>query len=155
MTGKTPTPARGIRSQPPPAWLMRHIANPVVRLIARSPLARWTGSLTVLTFTTRRTERQLRIPVLAHQVGPSLLVFTDARWAANFRDQRPVTLIRRGRRHHGQASLSDDFRETSTALRAVLQQVATPRRLGLTIDKQYQPTDDDLAALRRMIRISI
>ena len=155
MTDKTPTPAHGIRSQPPPAWLMRHIANPVVRLIALSPLARWTGSLTVLTFTTRRTGRQLRIPVLAHHLGPSLLVFTDAPWAANFGDPRPVTLIRRGQRHHGKASLSDDPRETSTALRAVLQQVATPRRLGLAIDPQYQPTDDDLAAMRRMIRISI
>jgi hypothetical protein len=154
MSGTTP-PARGIRSQPPPARLMRHVINPVVRMVVRSPLARWTGDLTLLIFTTRRTGRRLQVPVLAHQLGPSLLVFTDAGWAANFRESRPVTLICRGRRHHGQAVLSDDPRETAAALRAVLQQPTNPRRLGLTIQPAYQPTDAELAALRRMIRISV
>jgi hypothetical protein len=49
----------------------------------------------------------------------------------------------------------DDPRDAATALRAVLRQLPSPRRLGLVIDPQHQPTDDELAALRRMIRIFI
>jgi hypothetical protein len=155
MTRTTPPPTPGIRSQPPPAWLMRRLVNPAVRLLARSPLARWTGDLTLLTFTTRRTGRRLHIPVLAHRLGPDLLVFTDAGWAANFRAGRPVTLVRRTRRHRGWAVLSDDPGETATALRAALDKPTSPRRLGLAIEAAYRPTDADLATLRRMIRISI
>jgi hypothetical protein len=127
MTGTTPQ-GRGIRSQPPPARLMRYLVNPVVRLVARSPLARWTGDLTLLDFTTRRTGRRLRIPVIAHRLGPSLLVFTDAGWAANFRESRPVTLTRHGHRRDGRAILSDDPGETAAALRAVLEKPTDPRR---------------------------
>jgi hypothetical protein len=151
---RPPAPTPGIRSQPPPAWLMHRIVNPVVRLVARSPLARWTGDLTLLTFTTRRTGRRLQIPVLAHQLGPNLLVFTDAAWAANLRQARPVTLVRRGHRHHGEAILIDDPGDTATALRAVLQRSRSPRRLGLAIEPGYQPTDTDLTGLRQMIHIS-
>jgi hypothetical protein len=134
---------------------MRRVVNPVVRRVAVSPLAHSTGSLTLLTFTTRRTGRHLQIPVLAHQLDSSLLVFTDATWAANFRGGRAVTVTRRGHHHRGEARLSEDPRETAAALRAVLRQLPSPRRLGLAIDPQHQPTDDELAALRRMIRVFI
>ena len=134
---------------------MRHLVNPVVRLVTRSPLARWTGDLTLLIFTTRRTDRLLRVPVLAHQLGPSLLVFTDAGWAANFREPRPLTVIRRGRRHQAQAVLNDDPMQTAAALRAVLHRPTNPRRLGLAIEPAYQPSDAELAALRQMIRIFV
>ena len=144
-------PQLGIRSRPPPAPLMRHVVNPAVRMIIRSPLARWTGNLTLLIFTTRRTGR--RLPVLAHKLGPALVVFTDRGWAANFRETRPVILICHGHRRHGHAVLSDDPAETAAALRAVLQQPTNPRRLGFKMHPAYRPTDTELANLRRMIRI--
>jgi hypothetical protein len=134
---------------------MRHVVNPVVRRVAFSPLARWTGALALLTFTTRRTGRHLQFPVLTHEVNSSLLVFTDAAWAANFRGGHAVTLTRRGHRYSGEAYLSEDPQETAAALRTALRQLPSPRRLGLVIDPQHQPTDDELATLRRMIRISI
>lgn len=155
MTPATPPHRSGIRSQPPPAWLMRHVVNPIVRRVALSPLAHWTGSLTLLTFTTRRTVRHLQFPVLTHQIDSSLLVFTDATWAANFRGGHAITLIRRGHRYSGEAYLVEDPQETAAALRTALRQLPSPRRLGLIIDPQHQPTDDELATVRRMIRISI
>lgn len=148
-------PHPGIRSEAPPAWLMRRLVNPVVRLVALSPLARWTGRLTVLTFVTRRTGRRLHVPVLGHRVGPDLVVFTDARWAANFRQSHPVTVSHGRRRQDGTAVLCADPTETAAALRAVLRRPTSPRRLGLSITPGYQPTDTELAALRQMLRISL
>lgn len=148
-------PERGIRSQPLPAWLMRRLVNPVVRLVALSPLARWTGQLMILTFVTGRTGRRLHVPVLGHQLGPNLVVFTDAGWAANFRQPRPVTVSRGGRRRDGTAVRCDDPTETAAALRAVLELPTSPRRLGLSITPGYRPTDSELATVRQMLRISI
>ena len=93
--------------------------------------------------------------MLLHRLGPDPLVFTNAGWAANFLDTQPVTVIRRGRRHHGQAVLCDDLGSTAAALRAVLAQQSSPRRLGLVVAPTPQPTDADLATLRRMICVSI
>ena len=155
MTSPPPSTRPAVRSQPPPALLMRRVVNPVARLVTRSPAARWTGDLALLEFTTGRTGRLLRIPVLIHHVGSQLLVFTDAGWAANFRSPRRVTLLHRGRRQHGWARLSADPAETATALRAALLRCRSPRRLGLSIDPGHQPTNADLSGLRQMIAIAI
>ena len=57
---------------------MCRVVNPAVRLVARTPVARWTGALILLSFVTRRTARRLQIPVLIPQLGPNLVVFSDA-----------------------------------------------------------------------------
>lgn len=149
-------PARpGIRSQPPPAWLLRHVVNPLTRSLLLSPLARWTGHLALLCFATRRTGRNVEIPVSIYEFDGSLVVFTGSPWAANFRGGRPVILIRRGRHLHGEGRLVEDPHETAVGLRTALGQVSSPTRLGLRLDTGYQPSNDELAKLRRMIRFTV
>jgi len=143
----------GIRTRRPPAALMRFLVNPVTRLVARTPWARRPGSLAVLTFTTRRTGRRRRIPVLVHRVGADTLVFTDATWAANFAGGRPLLLTRQGRTVPAIARLITNPAETAAGLRGALLEQGSPRRLGLVLDDGYRPSDAELAALRRMIRI--
>lgn len=83
----------------------------------------------------------------------SLLVFTDAAWALNFLGGRPVTVLGRGRELRGEALLVEDATETAAALRGVLGQVPSPRRLGLHIAPGHHPSDDELATVRRVVHL--
>lgn len=142
-----------VRSQPPPLWLMRRIVNPAARRIVASPLGRWTGPLLLLRFTGRRTGRRYEVPVVGHHLGESWHVFTPAAWAFNFEGGRTVTVVGGGQQRHGLGHLVDDTTETAAAIRRVLGQISSPRRLGLHINPGHHPTDDELTAVRRMIRL--
>ncbi|MCW2717279.1 MAG: hypothetical protein JWR81_1101 [Pseudonocardia sp.] len=144
-----------VRSQPPPLWLMYRVVNPTARRIVASPLGRWTGPVLLLRFTGRRTGRRLEIPVIGHHLGESLHVFTDAAWALNFEGGRTVTVIGRGQQRAAHGRLVDDPAETAAAMRRVLGQVPSPRRLGLHIDPGHRPSDNELAAVRRTISLSV
>lgn len=141
-----------VRSQPPPLWLMYRVVNPTARRIVASPLGRWTGPLLLLRFSGRRTGRRYEVPVIGHRLGESWHVFTDADWALNFDGGRALTVIGRGRQRATLGQLVDDPADTAAAMRRVLGKVPSPRRLGLRIDTGHDPTDDELAAVRRMIR---
>lgn len=130
---------------------MRYLVNPVVRLIARSPLDRWTGDLVVLRFTGHRSGCARSIPALAHPVGGRPHVFTDAPWAQNFRDGRAVVVRTRGHSQPCTGRLLPDA-EAVVALREVLRR-GSPRLLGLHLPAGAQPSDAELAALRRAIRL--
>ncbi len=144
-----------VRSQPPPLWLMYRIVNPLARLVVASPLGRWTGPVLLLRFTGRRTGRRYDVPVVGHQLGKSVYVFTDAAWALNFAGGRAVTVVGGGRRRAATGLLVDDPAEAAAALRRVLGDVPRPRRLGLHIDAGHHPTDSELAAVRRMVRLTV
>ena len=143
-----------VRSQPPPLWLMYRIVNPATRRLVASPLGRWTGPLLLLRFTGRRTGRRYEVPVVGHHLGESWHVFTDAAWALNFRGGRTVTVVGGGQQLQGLGYLVDDATETAAGMRLVLGQVPSPRRLGLHIDPSHRPSDDELTAVRRMIRLT-
>lgn len=128
--------------------------NPLTRTLLLSPIARWTGRLAILCFATRRTGHNVEIPVSIHEFDGSLVIFTGSPWAANFRGGRPVIVIRGGRTLHGEGRLVEDPHETAVGLRTALGQVSSPARLGLRIDTGYQPSNDELAKLRRMIRLT-
>lgn len=143
-----------MRSQPPPLWLMSRVVNPTARWIVASPLGRWTGPLLLLRFSGRRTGRRYEVPVIGHHLGESWHVFTDAAWALNFDGGRTLTVIGQGRQRTALGQLVDDPADTAAAMRHVLGSVPSPHRLGLHIDTGHDPTDDELAATRRMIRFS-
>ena len=133
---------------------MRWIVNPVIRTVLRSPAARWAGGLVLLEFTGRRTGRQLRVPVVGHPVGGVLHISTDAPWAANFRAGRAVQITARGRREAGHGVLIEDPGETAAVLRAVLE-TSSARAMGLVLPPDRSPTDAELCALRRIVRVTV
>jgi hypothetical protein len=149
MTAATSAP----RSAPPPRALMRWAVNPVVRAVLRSPAGRWTGGLVLLELTGRRTGRRLRIPVVGHPVDGVLHVSTDAPWAANFRGGAPVQVTSGARTWSGRGVLLEDPVETAQVLRAVLA-TSNARAMGLVLPADRDVTDDELCALRRIVRIS-
>lgn len=129
------------------------MVNPCVRALLSSPLGRQAGRLSLLRFTGRRTGRRYAVPVLVYDVDGEPTVFTDGAWAANFRGGHLVTVVGRGRGRTAVADLVQDPEAVGTALRAVLAEERSPRRLGLDIDAGHEPTDNELCAVRVMIRI--
>lgn len=146
-------PAAGVTSRPPPVWLLRHVVNPVMRRLLRSPLGRRMPSALLLEFRGRRTEAAYGVPVFGHDVEGSLTVFTDGGWRHNFTGGAPVTVHRRGRTYVCRGELITDRGIVGPALRAVLAAEASPLRLGLTIPAGHEPSDAELAAVRSMIRL--
>jgi hypothetical protein len=146
-------PQAPVRSAHPPAWVMR-VVNPVARAVARSPLGRRAGSLTVLHFEGRRSGKRYAVPVMTYENGGPV-VFTDARWAANFVGGAPVVVRRGGRTRTGFAGVVGDPHEAAEGLRAVLAGLRSPRGIGLVIDGDHVPTDAELNAVRTMIRLEL
>lgn len=145
--------ASPVRSQPPPVWLMRHVVNPTVRALVGSPLGRRTGRLSLLRFDGRRTGRVYAVPVIVHVVDGQPTVFTDGSWAANFRGGHPLTLVTGGLVHPAYAAVVDDPRIVGATIRSAIAQQGSARRLGLAIDAGHVPTDEELCAVRCMIRL--
>jgi len=141
-----------IRSLHPPRALMRHVVNPVVRGVLRSPAGRWTGSLLLLEFTGRRTGRRLCVPALGHPHDGAVYVMTDAPWAANFRGGARVVVHAQGRRSTWQGVLVEDRAEAAAAMRTTLAGSGA-RSMGLRMTRGEDPTDDELFAVRRSVRI--
>lgn len=142
-----------VRSQPPPVWLLRLIVNPVVPALTGTPVGGRMGRLSLLRFLGRRTGRTYAVPVLIHQIDGRETVFTDARWAANFRDGHAVTVVGRGMERSTTAELVEDPRIVGPALRTALDKDGHPRRLGLAIEPGHSPTDSEFGAVRSMILI--
>jgi hypothetical protein len=146
-------PDEHVRSVHPPAWVMR-VVNHVTRALAGSPLGGWFGSLAVLHFDGRRSGKRYAVPVMTYELnGP--VVFTDARWAANFAGGAPIVVRRGGRTRSGFAGVVADPHEAAEGLRAVLAGLRSPRGVGLAIDKDHVPTDAELNAARTMIRVEL
>ena len=143
-----------VQAAHPPEALMRHVVNPVMRTLLRSPLARWTGPLVLLEVTGRRTGRSLRIPVMGHWVDGVLHVSTDGRWTANLRGGAPMSVVQHGRRWAARGIVLEDPRETVAVLRAALGS-SSPRSMGLTgIPAGHEITNAEWLRLRRVVRIT-
>lgn len=154
MTLSAQPPTAPVRSQPPPRWLMTTVVNPFARRLV-PVLGRWSGPLVVLRFTGRRSGRTYEIPVVGHELDGATVVLTDAGWALNFRGGRPVTLLGAGRRRSGQAFLIETPDETIAAIRRVLAGLPSARALGLHIEPDHEPSDDELLAVRRVVRLPV
>jgi hypothetical protein len=131
---------------------MRRLVNPVVRTIARSPAARWTGELLLLEFTGRRTGRQLSVPVLGRRHGGALYALTDGTWAQNFSGGAPVRVTSRGRSRTTTGVLVTDPAEVAAVLRTAIA-AKGPRHVGLRLPPGWTGTDAELCSLRRAVRL--
>ncbi|MGW6696553.1 grhN [Nocardia sp. NPDC055049] len=151
-TGTTP-----VRLSPPPPQLMRLI-NPVVRrILATRLLGSRIRRQGMVEFTGRRTGRTLRIPVCLHHVDDETLIFTERPWRHNLVGGAPVTITHRGQIRHGHAVLLDAApARVGAAMRAAMDDGASPFELGLKVTRGYDPTADDLAAIARsIIRVDV
>jgi hypothetical protein len=143
-----------VQAAHPPEALMRHLVNPVMRTLLRSPLARWTGPLVLLEVVGRRSGRRLRIPVVGHWVDGVLHVSTDGRWTANFQGGATLHVVQHGHRWAGRAILLEDPQETVAALRAALG-TSSPRSMGLGgVPAGHEITAEEWLRLRRVVRIT-
>lgn len=143
-----------VRNVHPPEWLMKKIVNPINRTVGRSPLGRLMGPVVVLEFDGRKTGKQYAVPVMSYDYNGATVVFTDGRWAANFKGGAPVVVHRRGRKYSGSAELADRD-EVGAALRTVLAGLRSPRRVGLDVDAGHTPTDTELRSMRSLIRLNV
>jgi hypothetical protein len=131
---------------------MRRVVNPLVRHVLLRAARGRTGRLVVLEVVGRRSGRQLRIPVLGHDVDGRVHVFTDAAWAANFRGGRQCAVLIRGRRRAATGEVLPDA-EAAAALRRIIARDGE-RMLGLRIAAGADPTDDELSGARTAIRFA-
>lgn len=144
----------GVRSVHPRAWLMRRIVNPIVRTVARTPVGRRMSGIVVLQFEGRLSGRHYSIPAVVHPIEGQMVVFTDARWAANFRGGSALDVRHNGTRYSTTAQLIEDAPTTAALLRRVLE-TKKPRALGLSIDGGYAPTDEELSSARHAIILEL
>jgi hypothetical protein len=142
-----------VRNAHPPGWLM-HLANPLTRLVVRSPLGRRLDSLAVLSFDGRRSGKHYAVPAMTYDYDGAAVVFTDAGWAWNFEGGAPVAVQRGGHTSTGTALMADAA-DGAAGLRAVLANVSSPRKIGIAIDDGHVPTDAELASVRAMIRLEL
>src|SRR3954465_11209705 len=143
-----------VRNVHPPEWLMKSVVNPINRTVGRSRLGRLMGPVVVVEFDGRKSGKHYAVPVMTYGYEGATVVFTDGRWAANFKGGAPVVVHRRGRKYTGVAELAEQD-EVAAALRAVLADLRSPRRVGLEIDADHTPTDAELRSLRSLIRLNI
>lgn len=151
----TQTATTRVRLAPPPPAVMRMI-NPLVRRILTNPrLGRRIELKALLKFTGRRSGNTIRVPVCLHTIDGVPTVFTERPWRFNFAEAAPVTVTQRGRVRHGRAVLLPATpMQVGTAMRAALDNGASPFELGLKITGSYDPTIADLSTIARgVIRI--
>ena len=153
-------PVEGVE---PPKALAR-VVNPTVKALLRSPL-HWpfSGHLMLLSFRGRKTGSTYDIVVGRHEVDGALLVptgTTGRRWRLNFRGGAPTEVMIEGRRLSGRGELIEDPDEVARLHQLLLGRVGlkNARRLGLRLNVNRRPTDDELKAAlvsRGIVRIEL
>ncbi len=152
MEGKA-LPQPPVRNAPPPPWVVRYVANPLMRRLLPTRFGRWMPGMAVLRFRGRRTGNAYVVPAGIYDHAGAQFVFSESRWPANFRGGLPVEVVRRGVTTLEQGELVADPAVVGPAMRAVLAAGTSQRMLGIAIDKGHTPTDSELAAIRRAIVI--
>lgn len=90
-------PTAAVEPSHPPEVFLR-LANPVMRLLLRSPVGGpIRKQLMLLHFTGRKTGHRYDVPVTAHRINDELYSLTDARWRHNFRGGTDVNVTLDGR----------------------------------------------------------
>jgi F420H(2)-dependent quinone reductase len=126
---------------------MRHVINPVTKLLTRTPLGRRLPNVVVLRFVGRRSGTRYSVPVVAHDVDGAIVVFTDAGWAANFRAGIAVSVRRAGSTFTATGTRIEDPVQSAHLIRSAVTRDGA-RALGLAVAEGCVPTDDELNAAR-------
>lgn len=147
----------------PPEALAR-VVNPVIKALLRSPLHRpFSSHLMLLSFRGRKTGRTYEVVVGRHEIDGALVVptgTTGRKWRLNFRGGAPAEVMIEGKRRRGRGELIEDSEEVTRVHQLLLGRVGlkNARRLGLTVNVNRRPTDDELKATlagRGVVRIEL
>jgi hypothetical protein len=132
----------------PPEALLR-IANPVMRVLLRTPVA---GSardqMMVVSFKGRKTGRQYSIPLSAHRIDGDLYAITSAQWKFNFRDGAAAEVLHRGKTTTMRGELIQDRAVVSDVSRRCAESYGVKRAqrmMGLKFRDARIPTVDEFA----------
>ncbi|MFP3853383.1 MAG: hypothetical protein ACLFWD_03705 [Anaerolineales bacterium] len=103
-------------SQPP--TLLLKLANPMMKLLLKSPLHGWVDEdYILLRWRGRRTGNRYSTPVGYHQDGSKLTVFSFSGWRANFEQPHPAEVKLKGRWRTGVGVLERDPRTCAAFIR--------------------------------------
>jgi hypothetical protein len=132
----------------PPEALLR-IANPVMRLLLRTPVA---GSardqMMVVSFNGRKTGRRYAIPLSAHQVDNDLYAITSAPWKFNFRDGASAEVLHKGKTTTMRGELIQDRAVVADVSRRCAESYGVKRAqrmMGLKFRDARIPTVEEFA----------
>jgi deazaflavin-dependent oxidoreductase (nitroreductase family) len=133
---------------------LRHVVNPTMSALLRSPLHRlFSGNILLLTFTGRKTGKSYTTPLSYAREGDRLYCFTDAAWSRNLRGGAPVsvTLGRKAFQGVGEAIVGDPNR-IGQALTHYFQQVPRDAKFySVTMDRNGRPDAQQVARASRGI----
>jgi hypothetical protein len=132
----------------PPTALVR-LVNPVVRRVLASPVHRLLDRhLVVLRFSTRRSGRDLSIPVTRQDIDGRLTVISDSAWRYNFSGGRDVQVLVGGRWVPARGMLVADADRIAGAYERQFAELGWKRgarRLGVKVNVGRAPTREELA----------
>jgi len=121
--------------------------NAAMKFILRSPLHGMVSeTITVITFTGRKSGKTYSTPVSYSQKGSQVIIFTDGRWSKNLIGGAPVRLRIRGKDYSGWADLVADDKELMA--NTLVEHLKVVRR-----DAQYYNVTFDEAGNPRMDEI--
>ena len=147
----------------PPEALAR-VVNPAIKVLLRSPLHRpFSRHLMLLAFRGRKTGKTYEVVVGRHEVDGALLVptgTTGRRWRLNFRGGTTAEVTLGGIRRRGWGELIEEPDEVARIHQLLLGRIGlkNARRLGLRVNVDREPTDDELKvplAGRGVVRIEL
>ena len=150
--------APAVEDAAPNATLTRY-ANPLVRLLFRTPLKRSLGrQLAVLRFTGRRSGRNYCFPVGVLSVRSGRIITSRRSWQSNFDGGLACDMLLDGRWQPVRAERVSDADETADLFGELIEKFGranAPRRLGLRVNVDRPPTHDELVDAVRRIKLSI
>jgi len=155
-----PPPVEG--AEPPEA--LARVVNPAIKVLLRSPLHRpFSRHLMLLAFRGRKTGKTYEVVVGRHEVDGALLVptgTTGRRWRLNFRGGTTAEVTLGGIRRRGWGELIEEPDEVARIHQLLLGRIGlkNARRLGLRVNVNREPTDDELKVPltgRGVIRIEL
>jgi len=143
-------------------WLINRVANPVMRLLLRSPAGRSLGRhLAVLRYTGVRTGQRRELVAGYARAGAAVWIWVGGaaskRWWRNFRTPAPVELWLAGEHVSGRGVAVEGAVDPETCRRGVITYVASVPGAGRTMRRRAPPerlTSEDLRDVV-MVRVDI
>jgi hypothetical protein len=138
-----------VKNPEPPKWLFKHVINPTMKLILRSPLhGLLSKGLSLLTFTGRKSGRQFTTPVAYNQdKDGTVYVFTRSAWWENLRDGKPVTIRIKGQQYQATPAIIQDKAAVWELVSRFAQEAGGDyRRVGVMLGEDASEADIRAAA---------
>lgn len=148
-------------------WFMKHIANPLVRFLLRSPFHAWlSGSVLLITVFGRKTGRPYTLPVNYAQSDNLLWILPgmieQKTWWRNLKDGAEVDIVLRGKQQKAFAEVVTGEKDLQTAVEALktyfhqFPQSAKMHQVQMGADGTY-PLEDlrKAAAEATLVRVKI